>query len=365
MRRLCNYSVWEKYSIKENIHNRSQFRELSKDELILLGLGNGFNLEANRSDMVGSVHSFDYFKEKNEFDVEDYKVVQGVVPYVLQSLVRSDKVLPDRLEKAKRSLMDDNNIVITSADKGGQVVIMDRMEYKIAMMGLLTGPGSHYEKKSVHAMTTAHRNIRSEVESIGVSLSTARNEVGDLIQKILPKNPCAAKFYGMPKIHKATETNLPFRPIVSSVGTLTRGLAGWLAKQLNPLVGTFSSSHIKNNVDFKEKLRNYSLSNNTGDFKMLSLDVQSLFTQVPLNDVLDFLERKTNAGLFTPPIPFNQFRRLIEICANNCFLEWDGDIYRQTFGVAMGSPLSPVLANLYMEYFETQILSNVAEIPPL
>ena len=43
----------------------------------------------------------------------------------------------------------------------------------------------------------------------------------------------------------------------------------------------------------------------------------------------------------------------------------DGDMYRKTFGVAMGSPLSPVLANLYMEYFETQILSNVAEIPPL
>ena len=46
-------------------------------------------------------------------------VVQGVVPYVLQSLSRSDNVLPDRLEKAKRSLMDDSSFVITSADKGG------------------------------------------------------------------------------------------------------------------------------------------------------------------------------------------------------------------------------------------------------
>ena len=98
---------------------------------------------------------------------------------------------------------------------------------------------------------------------------------------------------------------------------------------------------------------------------MLSLDVHSLFTQVPLNDVLDFYERKANAGLFTAPIPFNHFRRLIEICANNCFFEWDGDIYRQTFGVDMGSPLSPVLANLYMDYFETEILPNVTEMPPL
>ena len=40
------------------------FRELSKDEFILLGLGIGFTLEANRSDMMVSVYSFGYFKEK-------------------------------------------------------------------------------------------------------------------------------------------------------------------------------------------------------------------------------------------------------------------------------------------------------------
>ena len=93
-------------------------------------------------------------------------------------------------------------------------MIMDCMEYKIAIMGLLVGTDSHYEKKSVNAMNTAHSNIRNEVETIGVILSTARNEAGDVIKKILPKNSGPAKFYGMPKIHKATETNLPFRPIL-------------------------------------------------------------------------------------------------------------------------------------------------------
>ena len=78
---------------------------------------------------------------------------------------------------------------------------------------------------------------------------------------------------------------------------------------------------------------------------MLSLDVQFQFMQVPFKDVFDFHERKANVGLFTPPILFNHFSRLIEICANNCYLEEDVDVYRQTFGVAAGSPLSPVLDN--------------------
>ena len=85
--------------------------------------------------------------------------------------------------------MNDSNIVITSAVKGGRFVIMVRMEYKIAMMGLLMGSDSHYEKKSVNAMNTAHRNILNEIESIGAILSTARNEAGAVIQKNTSKAP--------------------------------------------------------------------------------------------------------------------------------------------------------------------------------
>ena len=77
-------------------------------------------------------------------------------------------------------------------------MIIDRLEYKIAMKGLLMGPDSHYEKKSANAMKRAHRNTRNEVESTGAILSNARNEASAVIRKILPLNPGAAKSYGMP-----------------------------------------------------------------------------------------------------------------------------------------------------------------------
>ena len=66
-------------------------------------------------------------------------------------------------------------------------------------MGLLMGPDSHYEKKSVNAMNMEDRNIRIEADSIGEIISTARNETGAINKKILPLNPGAAKFYGKPK----------------------------------------------------------------------------------------------------------------------------------------------------------------------
>ena len=147
--------------------------------------------------------------------------------------------------------------------------------------------------------------------------------------------------------------------------TITRFLAAWIANYLQPYVGTFSGAHVRNNVDFKNKLQDFARINNRSDISLYSLDVQSLFTMVPLDDVLDFIGRKVNEGSFSPPIPFQQFRQLIEICTKNNYFEWSDDIYKQIHGVAMGSPLSPVLANLYMEYFESEILPYLNTQPLL
>ena len=57
-------------------------------------------------------------------------------------------------------------------------MIMDRLDYKIVMMGLLIGPDSHYEKTCINATNTAHREIRNQLESRGQMLSNDRNGAG-------------------------------------------------------------------------------------------------------------------------------------------------------------------------------------------
>ena len=94
---------------------------------------------------------------------------------------------------------------------------------------------------------------------------------------------CAPKFYGLPKIHKP---DTPLRPIVSSCGSVTYGVAKELPKILKPLVGK-SPHHINSTQDFVEQVKHITLAPG----ECLSFyDVSALFTSVPaLNIIKDLL----------------------------------------------------------------------------
>ena len=150
---------------------------------------------------------------------------------------------------------------------------------------------------------------------------------------------------------------MPLRPIVSSVASPFYKLAKWLARKLSPVLGKISNSRVRNSVDFVKRCRNLTFNG-----KLISLDVESLFTKVPVSETIDFLRRKLPDCNLDIPIDLNRFIDLIELCVTDNVFEYDNDYYRQNYGMSMGSPLSPVLCNLFMEYFETELLPRISDI---
>ena len=88
---------------------------------------------------------------------------------------------------------------------------------------------------------------------------------------------------------------------------------------------------------------------------LLSCDVTQLFTKVPVDKSLDLILHKldTDPTLMerTHMTPV-QVRDLLAICLKTTYFVFQGVIYTQVEGAAMGSPVSPIVANLYMEWFE-------------
>ncbi|XP_022823922.1 uncharacterized protein LOC111354606 [Spodoptera litura] len=91
---------------------------------------------------------------------------------------------------------------------------------------------------------------------------------------------------------------------------------------------------------------------------MISFDITSLFTNVPVDETISII---TNI-LKDTDLPTGYIA-----CVNHClttgYFLWRGEYYLQVNGVAMGSPLAPVVANIYMEWFEGQALASAPVRP--
>jgi len=86
---------------------------------------------------------------------------------------------------------------------------------------------------------------------------------------------------------------------------------------------------------------------------LVSLDVVSLFTRVPIREAMEGVRE-----LFSPDIS-----DLFQHVLTTTYFKWNNTIFEQKEGVAMGSPLSPVIANFYMERFEDVALSSAVMKP--
>ena len=89
---------------------------------------------------------------------------------------------------------------------------------------------------------------------------------------------------------------------------------------------------------------------------MISYDFCSLFISIPLKETIDIA-----ADLLFEPNPNfkiakNEFKKLFDFTTLATHFLFDGSFYDQIDGTAMGSPLNPILANLFMGYHEANWL---------
>ena len=180
-------------------------------------------------------------------------------------------------------------------DKGSGVVIMNKPKYHEKCLELLNTDQftmlNHDPTKKIEAkIKTVLRKIKTNLTSQEYS-------------HLYPTVSCPGKFYGTAKIYKIFPTDnfdkMPIRPIVSNINTSTYELAKYLAKLLSPL--SRSQYPINSTKHFIKSIKHEKIP--TG-YQMISFDVQSLFTSIPLDKKIEIiLQRIYNRNEITTQIP--------------------------------------------------------------
>ncbi|XP_076030236.1 uncharacterized protein LOC143018607 [Oratosquilla oratoria] len=242
---------------------------------------------------------------------------------------RSSLLTPE-LKVAAKELRERKDIIIRKGDKASVFVILDTNTYLEKMDSLLENPTKfqHLQKDPCESLK---RKINALIQEANRSLKFFNKVIG-----YFKPGYC----YGTVKTHKPGN---PLRPIIAQLSTPTYPVAKTLNNLLSPYVPTGRS--VSSAAEFIDLLRTAPPCQD-----IASLDAESLFTHVNVDETISYiLDRVYRSDLPALDIQEYVLKAMLETCTKEApFLSHRGELFKQVDGVAMGSPLGVLFANMYM-----------------
>ncbi|XP_058445859.1 uncharacterized protein LOC131427008 [Malaya genurostris] len=320
---------------------------IPEDTITLLSLGKKFSMPITNTNTIPFYHMLadieSILRTSPNQAIQDRNrclVATHIQNYISKLVHRQiDTPLHTFCKKAssitKKFINDNQDICIIEADKGNRTVIMYKQDHDRKMHELLDKPT--YQKTSRDPTPSIQRQNNMHIIRL-LNLKLIDNSTATRLKSTTAICP---QIYGQPKAHKP---DLPLRPVVPNITAPTYQLSKYLASILQR--STHSEFNVSDSFQFITNIKQITLPPN---YVLVSFDVVSLFTNIPLDLVIhDIIMDWNNIKAYTN-INLDLFLELIEFCVKSSYFRFQDKYYMQTFGTAMGSPLSPILANIVMD----------------
>lgn len=234
------------------------------------------------------------------------------------------------------------------ADKGNTVVIMNNKQYHEKILDFITQ--NNIKKLPKDPTQKFHNQIKNLINK---STFLTPN------QKIFCRTikPNAPKFRGQPKIHKDNE---PIRPVVNAINSPTHKIAKLLDKIIRQEIILENNRSLKNREDLINKIQNIPCPNS---HLLTSFDIKNLYTNIPVEETLTILEKNLKKTNHLDNDKITEIINLTKMTLSQNYFEYNGDFYTQERGLAMGSPLSSIMADIFLNHIENNYILNNQKNP--
>ncbi|XP_075157825.1 uncharacterized protein LOC142231091 [Haematobia irritans] len=265
-----------------------------------------------------------------------------------------DKYISSTVVQTRQYLKENDDILILSADKGGKTVAMNKIDYDLKMKEILHDMCTYKRIKidPTSRLQTKNNKLVEKLYNLNIITEQEKN-------KLTSRTAVAPRIYGLPKIHKEST---PLRPICSSIDSPSYNLCKYIVGILRNIT-LDSKYNVKDSADFKTRLENMTIED---DEVLISFDVVSLFPSIPVKLAIQTIERKWTIIEQYTNMTKDLFIDLITFCIKDTrYFKFEDKIYEQLKGMPMGSPASPIVADIIMEELLDEVFKNITKPPIL
>lgn len=317
----------------------------------VLALGPKFSLVPQKSD----IKICDIIKDLESCmpltPLDDRDTIRGkttnLITNFLQDTNTKNTDIDRKYTKTRAFLKENNNLIVTRADKGNSTVILEKQDYTNKMLNLLEDTATY---------TTINKDPTEKLQDNSnkiIDKLFKNNKIEETKMKNLKKhNSVSPCIYGLPKIHKP---NNPLRPVVSCIDSPSYNLAKLCHELLKPITTTFTHN-INNSFELLDVIKDLTLPE---DYVLISLDVTSLFTNVTQEMVQEVVNKKWRFIQSYTDCSKQEIQDIIKFIFDSSYFKFQDKFYKQNAGTAMGNPASPVMADFVMDYIIEQALAKI------
>ena len=215
------------------------------------------------------------------------------------------------LHKTLKNLSKDNEIKICKFDKGKGIAILDSSDYYSKLDSIVLDQSKFIQ---INQNTKVHPIISKEKSVTYFIRKYLKNYDSEVIRKLISSGSKPGRIYGLVKVHK---NNYPLRPVISMIDSPEYELAKFMDSLIKPLV---PNKYMLNSTDdFLIKLNNSNISSND---KLVSFDVVSLFTNIPLNETINIIADYvfSDENIQKPLMEKHIFVKLLRLACEGLFL---------------------------------------------